>query len=55
MENKMSGGGKSGTPVKEVMTVIFMMLEKNPNIGPVLRQYKQEIEDAIFKEITKSP
>ena len=55
LEFKIAGGGKSSPPVKEVMAVVFMILERHSKIGPEMRMYKNEIEDAIYKEITEGP
>lgn len=51
LEYKMKGGKRSYTPMKQVIGIIFMALEKNPNVGPVITAYKKEIEEAIFEEI----
>ena len=55
LEFKIAGGGRSSPPVKEVMMVVFMMLEKHPKIGPEMRMYKHEIEEAVYKEIAEGP
>ena len=51
LEYKMKGGKRSYTPMKQVIGIIFMALEKNPNVGPIITSYKKEIEEAIFEEI----
>ena len=51
LEYKIKGGGNSITPVKQVINVLIMVLEKNPNIGPIIKAHKHEIEEAIFAEI----
>jgi len=51
LEYKIKGGKHSMTPVKQVINVIIMALEKNPNIGPVIKAHRGEIVDAVFEEI----
>lgn len=51
LEYKMTGGTQSGTPVKQVINVLLMVIEKNPNVGPVFKAYKSEIENSVFKMI----
>jgi len=53
LEYKIKGGSHSTTPVKQVINVLIMVLEKNPNVGPVIKAHKQEIEEAIFEEIKR--
>lgn len=50
LETRKTGGGKE-TPVKDVISVIFMVLEKSPAFGPVFQAHKNEIVDAIYEEI----
>ena len=51
MESKLTGGGKTVTPVIEVVMVILTVLERDPHFGPLLKTHKNTIEDAIFEEI----
>ncbi|MBA7529774.1 hypothetical protein ES705_21973 [subsurface metagenome] len=51
LEYKMKGGRQSLPPVKQVVNVILMALEKNPVVGPIIAANKSQIEDAIFEEI----
>ena len=51
LEYKMKGGRHSMTPVQQVINIIIMALEKNPNVGPVIKAHKHEIIDAVFEEI----
>ena len=51
MESKLTGGGKTVTPVKEVVMVILTVLDRDPHFGPLLKTHKNTIEDAIFEEI----
>jgi len=51
LEYRIKGGRHAMTPVKEVIGIIFMILEKNPNVRPVITAYRREIEKAIFEEI----
>ena len=53
LEYKMTGGGQTMTPVKQVINVLLLVIEKNPNVGPVFQAYKHEIEEAVF-EMLKS-
>ena len=51
LENKMKGKGSPATPVKQVINVVIMALEKNPNVGPLIKAHKHEIEEAIIEQI----
>lgn len=51
LEYRISGGNRAMTPVRQVINVLIMVLEKNPNVGPVIAAHKSEIEEAIFEEI----
>ena len=51
LEHKMTGGHQTAPPVKQVINVILMVLERDPHFGPLLKMHKNTIEDAIFKEI----
>ena len=50
IELRMTGSG-SRTPVNQVINVIFMVIENDPNIGPVFKQYKNKLQSAIIAEI----
>jgi hypothetical protein len=54
LEFKMTGGAQPSTPVSQVVKVLIMVIEKNPNIGPVFRAHKDEIIDAVFEEISET-
>jgi len=51
LEYKMKGKKHSAAPIRQVINVLIMVLEKNPNVGPVIAAHKHEIEEAIFEEI----
>jgi mevalonate kinase len=52
LEYKMTGGGRGESPpVKQVIGVIFMVLERDPVVGPALKTNRDSIVDAIFEEI----
>jgi hypothetical protein len=53
LEHQTTGGGGSGAPVQQVITVILAVLERNPNVGPVITRHKGEIVDAVFEELGK--
>jgi len=50
LEYRMKGKS-SDTPYKKVINVLILALEKNPNIGPLIKAHKNEIVDAIIEEI----
>ncbi|OPL13696.1 MAG: hypothetical protein AVO39_10180 [delta proteobacterium MLS_D] len=51
LEVKMTGGAQNQTSAAQIVQVIIMVLEKDPNVGPVLTAHKTNIVDAIFEEI----
>lgn len=53
IEYQMTGGDKSPNQIKNVINIIFIALEKNPTVGPVIRAHKTEIEEAIFEMIAR--
>jgi len=51
LEHKLTGGGSTGAPVKNVVNILLMVIEKNPKVGPMFKAYRQEIIDAVFEEL----
>ena len=51
LEIKLTGKQQTETPIKQVVYIILMALEKNPTVGPMIVAHKKEIEEAIFEEI----
>ena len=51
IELKMTAKGDSGSSIPQVINVIFLILEKDPGIGPLLKTRKNEIVDAIYTVI----
>ena len=45
-----TGSGKQAS-VEQVIQVIFMAIERTPNVGPVFLAHRQEITDAVFEII----
>jgi len=52
LEYRMSGRGKGNQePIQKVVNMIFMVLENNPNIRPVIQAHKHELVEAITMQI----
>lgn len=51
IELKMNAKGDSGSSIPQVINVIFLILEKDSSIGPLLKTRKNEIVDAIYTMI----
>jgi len=45
-----AGSGRQAS-VEQVIQVIFMAIERTPNVGPVFAAHRQEITDAVFEII----
>jgi hypothetical protein len=52
LEYKMTGGRRTSTPVNQVVQILIMVLEKNKNVGPVIKAHRNEIIEAVFEEIS---
>lgn len=52
MELRRIGGGPDmRKPLVEVIEVIFMVIERTPNVGPVFKAHRREIVDAVYEII----
>jgi hypothetical protein len=52
LEMQMTGGGtERRASIEQVIGVIFMAIERTPNVGPVFAAHRQEITDAVFEII----